>query len=196
VPVPVIEPLLPSVPHPSESIRIFLLYKVWNRGKIANEPTASCWGLWQQNQSDTGPVGGRGARKRQRVGGGGGELAVDKHAGKATDLSLCFKMVRVAVLRSAVLSGARRRQLASCWRQHKRHQNTAAELTSTKPDRILASPFLAHTQISELNFTDFLWQDIGQWLSKPAVVCTVLLACPRSLHLPSKRCFAINNKMV
>jgi hypothetical protein len=92
-------------------------------------------------------------------------------------------MARVAVLRSALLSGARRRELASCWRQHKRHQNTAAELTAIKTDRILESPFLPQKQISELNFTDFLWQDSDKWLSKPAVVCTALLVRPTSLKL-------------
>jgi hypothetical protein len=86
-------------------------------------------------------------------------------------------MARIAVLRSALFGGARRRELASCWYQYKRHQNTAAELTATKSDRILQSPFLAQTQIPELNLTDFVWRDIEQWMSEPAVVCTDLRHC-------------------
>jgi hypothetical protein len=116
-----------------------------------------------------------------------GELAVDKHVGVATNLSLCSEMARVAVLRSALFGGARRRELASCWYQHKRNQNTAAEFTTTKSDRNLQSPFLAETQISALNLTDFVWQNIGQWMSRPALVCTALLAGPTSLHLLTKR---------
>jgi len=93
---------------------------------------------------------------------------------------MCSEMARIAVVRSALLGGARRRELASCWYQHKRHQNTAT-------DRILQSPFVVHTQISELNLTDFVWQNIGKWMSRPAVVCTALLAGPTSLQFPSKR---------
>jgi len=120
-----------------------------------------------------------------------GKLAADKHVGEATELSLCFQMARIAVLRTALLGGARRPELASCWYQQRRHQNTAAELTATKSERILQSPFLPQTQISELNLTDFIWQDIGRWMSRPAVVCTALLAGPTSLQLPSKRYFFI-----
>ncbi|XP_023703693.1 probable 4-coumarate--CoA ligase 2 isoform X2 [Cryptotermes secundus] len=80
-------------------------------------------------------------------------------------------MARIAVLRSALLNGGRRRELASCWRQHKRHQNTAAKSAAIKSDRILESPFPAQAQFSELNLTDFVWKDVNQWLSKPAVTC-------------------------
>jgi hypothetical protein len=84
-------------------------------------------------------------------------------------------MARIAVFRSAFLNGAKRRELASCWRQHKRHQNTAARSAAIKSDRILESPFPVQTQISDLNLTDFVWQDVGQWLSKAAVVRTASL---------------------
>lgn len=105
--------------------------------------------------------------------GGGREwLATDKRVWNATHLSLCSDMARIAVLRSALLNGARRRELASCWRQHKRHQNTAARSAAIKSDRILESPFPAQTQLSELNLTDYVWKDVNQWLTKSAMVCT------------------------
>jgi hypothetical protein len=110
-----------------------------------------------------------------------GELAADKHVGEATKLSLCSEMARLAVLRSVLLSGARRRELASCWYQHKRYQSKAAELTANNSDRILKSPFLKETEFCEMNLTEFVWQDIEQWMSRPALVCTALLVGPTSL---------------
>lgn len=136
-------------------------------------------------QGETRIECGGGAIKKERR----GELAADKHIGEATNLSVCSQMARIAVLRAALLGGSRRRELASCWYQHRRQQNTAAELTATKSDRILQSPFTLQTQISELNLTDYIWQDIGQWMSRPAVVCTALLGGPTSLQLPSKMVF-------
>ena len=109
------------------------------------------------------------------------------------NLSLCSKMARLAVVRAAFLGGVRRRELASCWYQHRRQRNTAADLTATKSDRILQSAFLAQTQVSELNLTDFIWQDVGQWMSLPAVVRTAILAGLTPLQLPYGIFLFINN---
>jgi len=159
------------------------------RGGTEDRRVRIALGIVVAQQGKTRIEGVGGVRKEERR----GELAADKHVRVATELSLCSQMARIAVLRDALLRGARRRELASCWYQHRRHQNTAAELTATKSDRILQSPFLPQTQISELNLTDFLWQDIGRWMSRPAVVCTALLAGPTLLQLPSKRYFFLFN---
>jgi hypothetical protein len=131
-------------------------------------------GLWRQVPSgreglSTVTRGSAGRRAEWR---GRQFLAADERVWNATHLSQCFGMACIAVFRSALLNGARRRELASCWRQHKRHQNTAARSAAVKSDRILESPFPVHTQLSDQNLSDFVWQDVGQWLSKPAVVRT------------------------
>jgi hypothetical protein len=138
-------------------------------------------------QGGTRIEGGGGVRNTERR----GEPAADKHIGVATNLSLYSEMARVVGLRSALLGVARRRELASCWYQHRRQQNTAAELTGTKSDRILQSPFLVQTQLSAMNLTDFIWKDVGQWMSRPAVVCTALLTGTTSLQFPSKRYISV-----
>jgi hypothetical protein len=103
------------------------------------------------------------------VGGRRRPLAADKRVWKAIKLSQCSKMARLAVLRASIISGVRRRELASCWRQHSTAQ---AESTAARPERILESPFRGKTRVPELTLTEFVWQDVEQWLSKPAVVCT------------------------
>ncbi|XP_021913242.1 4-coumarate--CoA ligase-like [Zootermopsis nevadensis] len=77
-------------------------------------------------------------------------------------------MARLAVLRSAIFNGVRRQELASSWRQQTKAMKST---TAARPERILEPPYPEKMQIPEATITEFVWQDVGQWLSKPAVTC-------------------------
>ncbi|PSN40615.1 putative 4-coumarate--CoA ligase 3 [Blattella germanica] len=82
-------------------------------------------------------------------------------------------MARFSVLRVAFQSKSWARAASQrCWHQDKRHQTTASA-RATKAEKILESPLPGEIKIPELTLSEYVWQDVGKWLNKPAVTCGV-----------------------
>lgn len=96
-------------------------------------------------------------------------------------------MARLAVLRSAIFNGVRRQELASSWRQQTKAMKST---TAARPERILEPPYPEKMQIPEATITEFVWQDVGQWLSKPAVVRTPVV---HGIKLAQRLSYVANN---